>query len=76
MMGDVFNPFLRPDQSVNMHPKSGKESGASAGRLSVADETMAALRTIGLLGEIWESADGLFVYPNAEAAHVGLADGM
>jgi hypothetical protein len=49
---------------------SGEKSGTSAGRRSVAGQTMAALRSIGLLEEIWEGADGLVVYPNAETAHV------
>jgi hypothetical protein len=55
---------------------SGEESGTSAGRPSVAGQTMAALRSIGLLGEISESADGLVVYPNAETAHVEPVDEM
>jgi hypothetical protein len=55
---------------------SGEESGTSAGRPSVASETMSALRSIGLLGEISEGPDGLIIYPNAETAHVELADEM
>jgi len=55
---------------------AGEETGRSAGRHSVAGQTMAALRSVGLLDEISESADGLVVYPNAESAHFGLTDEM
>jgi len=54
----------------------GEEVGRSAGRPSVAGQTMAALRSIGLLDEISESADGLVIYPNAETAHVELMNKM
>jgi len=54
----------------------GEEAGRGAGRPSVAGQTMAALRSIGLLMEISESADGLVVYPNAETAQIDLTAEM